>query len=68
MNTIQDYRKRVVPKDASPLQIQETRKALLDILHYIGDSTMSKAAGVAIFEGICDECDSFAAVMTKGAI
>jgi len=77
MNTVQEqwdeFRKLVVPKDAAPIQVQEMRRsfyagveAMLRIQWAIGEDSVSEDAGVAILEGIHDECQRFAQEVLGG--
>lgn len=76
MNTVQQqwamFEKLVVPKDAPPVQRQETRRAfyagveaILRLQYQMGD--VSDDAGVAMIEGWHDECRRFAQQVAAGA-
>ncbi|MBZ0086495.1 MAG: hypothetical protein K8F33_00100 [Thermomonas sp.] len=78
MNTVQEqwdgFRKLVVPKDAPEVQVTEMRRAfyagveaMLRIQWAIGDDAVSEDAGVAILEGVHDECRRFAEDVANGA-
>lgn len=71
MNTIQEqwaqFRTLVVPKNAPPVQVSEMRmafyagvEAMLRIQFAISDDSISEDSGVAMLEGIHDECRRFA--------
>ena len=77
MNTVQEqweiFSKQVVPKDAPAIQVTEMRRSfyagaesMLRIQWAIGDSAISEDAGVAILEGVHDECRRFADDVAKG--
>ena len=76
MNTIQsnweDFRKKVVPQNASNIQIAEMRKAFyagayaaISIMVKIGAEDVSEEAGVEILETLKNECELFG--MSGGA-
>ncbi|MGK2897241.1 MAG: hypothetical protein ACSLE9_00940 [Burkholderiaceae bacterium] len=63
----------VIPKDASPVQRQEMRRAfyagaegLARIQYAVGDASISEDAGVQILEGVNDELRRFAAEVAGG--
>ncbi len=71
MNTIQshweDYRRRVLPKDAGPVQIRETQMAFYAgawaVFRILKDGvadTKTDEAGVAMLMGLQEECQAFA--------
>lgn len=77
MNSIQEqweaFSALVIPKGASKTQITEMRRAfyagaesVLRIQWAIGDSAISEDAGVAILEGVHDECRRFADDVSNG--
>lgn len=77
MNTIQTqwekFSSLVVPKDASPVQKQEMRRAfyagaeaMSKILFAIGDQSLSEDAGAQILEGCQDEINRFALQVLEG--
>ncbi len=77
MNTIQEqwelFAALVVPKDAPPIQRQETRRAfyagaeaMARIQFAVGDKAMSEDAGVQVLEGCHDELRRFAQQMKEG--
>lgn len=70
MNTIQEgwigYSKGVIPKDASAVQIEETRRAfyagaaqVLGVMYEVGSRDLSEPAGVGILEGMHEEVRVF---------
>jgi hypothetical protein len=70
MRTIQEhwdsFEKAVLPKDASPIQVQETRRAfyggaqsMIFALMEMGDSDVSEEAGANILEGYNQELSEF---------
>lgn len=78
MNTVQEqweiFFKLVVPKDAPVIQVTEMRRSfyagvesMLRIQWAISDSAISEEAGVAILEGVHDECQRFAEDVAKDA-
>lgn len=77
MNTIQaawdSYSTNVIPKDASSIQIRETKRsfymgasALLEIQFNIGDETISEDAAQHILEGVCDEIETLLIDVQQG--
>ncbi len=77
MNTIQEqwalFSTLVIPANAPAIQKQQMKLAFyagvestLRIQFNIGDKAISEDAGVAILEGIHDECRRFAADMATG--
>lgn len=77
MNTIQEqwnsFAALVVPKDASPVQRQEMRRAfyagaeaMTRIQFAVGDLAMSEAVGVQVLEGCHDELRRFAQQVGRG--
>ena len=76
MNTIQaqwaSYEKNVMPDDAGPVQVRETRRAfyggalaMFSLLHEAGGH--SNDAGVAIVDGLRAEVCDFARDVVAGA-
>lgn len=62
----QIFRMRVVPIDASYVQVTETRKAfyagcvaLLDVMDYISEEEVSEEQGMEILEALHQEIDTF---------
>ena len=77
MNTIQEqwemYEKLVLSKDASPIQLLETRRAfyagfeaMLRVQWAIAGNEYSEDAGVAMLEGCYEESRAFARLVTDG--
>ena len=78
MNTVKEqwdsFRTLVIPTNAPEIQVTEMRRAfyagveaMLRIQWEVGDDAVSEDAGVAILEGIHDECRRFAAEVARGA-
>jgi hypothetical protein len=63
------YQARVLPKDASAIQIQECRRAfyagayflLMNLAHNIGDDSTDEEQGIQELEKLKTECETFAA-------
>lgn len=63
------YRQAVLPKNASPVQVQETRRAfyagsyfmLMNVAHNVGDEEASEEEGIENLERLKAECEVFAA-------
>lgn len=63
------YRERVVPPDASPIQVEECRRAfyagayflLMNCLYNLGDEATSEEDGIAQLDTLKAECEAFAA-------
>lgn len=77
MNTIAEqwasFEAAVMPASAGPVQRQEMRRAFyagfegaLRIAWNIGDESVSEDGGVAILEGLHEECRMFAAQVGRG--
>lgn len=67
------YMDEVIPKGASPVQIQECKrafvagaKAVLGIVVAIGEDDVSEEQGVEILEGLQGECRAFVADVLEG--
>lgn len=68
------FSRRVIPKNAPAIQTTEMRMsfyagvaAVLRIQLAIGDMSVSEEAGVAILEGVHDECRQFADALVNTA-
>lgn len=68
------FERFIIPKDAGEVQREEMRRAfycgaesVLRINWNIGDKNMSEDAGIAILNGLRDECEAFAADMAARA-
>lgn len=77
MNTIQEkwelFHSRVIPITAPDVQVREMRRAfysgveaMLQIQWEIGGPDISESAGIAMIEGIHDECRRFADEVAEG--
>lgn len=71
----ESYQRRVMPLDASPSQIKETRRAIyagvqimMAIMHGLGDDAISGDEGVAIMESVADELRTFNAMVGAGIL
>lgn len=78
MNTVQEqwssFEKMVISPNAPEVQRTEMRRAfyagveaMLRIQWAIGDAAISEDAGMAILQGVHDECRQFAADVASGA-
>jgi hypothetical protein len=77
VNTIRDawldFESKVIDADASPLQRIEMRRAFYAgatsvVLMHVGPiADASEAAGVAMIQGLIDECFAFAGRVKEGA-
>ena len=77
MNTIQsnweDFVRRVIPEDASKIQVQEMKRSfyagaasILNITFYLGGKNIPQEAGVIMLESLHEECRQFAKDVTEG--
>jgi hypothetical protein len=77
LNTIQEqweqFSTLVIPKNAPDIQKQEMRRAFyagvqatLRIQFEIGNSSITEVAGVAMLEGLHEECQLFASAVARG--